>query len=140
MLLDDERVPYCVGECLVHLPREDVEERLQAGEAAPRIAAYTRPQQAGRRSVVAWTPSQGCRRAGVALLAPRCSGGHASAGRSPHGPSLLPPAAPAALDAAQADAARLQAEMAGVRGQMAELKAVLYAKFGSSVGALICTD
>ncbi|PSC76846.1 prefoldin subunit 4 [Micractinium conductrix] len=30
MLLDDETVPYVVGECLVHLPREEVEERLQA--------------------------------------------------------------------------------------------------------------
>ncbi|KAL4431149.1 hypothetical protein ABPG75_006405 [Micractinium tetrahymenae] len=29
MLLDDETVPYVVGECLVHLPREEVEERLQ---------------------------------------------------------------------------------------------------------------
>ncbi len=31
MLLDDETVPYVVGECLVHLPREEVEERLQKG-------------------------------------------------------------------------------------------------------------
>lgn len=31
MLLDDEAVPYVVGECLVHLPREEVEERLQTG-------------------------------------------------------------------------------------------------------------
>jgi hypothetical protein len=29
MLLDDETVPFVVGECLAHLPREDVEERLQ---------------------------------------------------------------------------------------------------------------
>jgi hypothetical protein len=32
MLLDDETVPYLVGECFVHLPREEVEERLQARE------------------------------------------------------------------------------------------------------------
>lgn len=31
MLLDDDAVPYVVGECLVHLPREEVEERLQTG-------------------------------------------------------------------------------------------------------------
>lgn len=31
MLLDDETAPYVVGECLVHLPREQVEERLQTG-------------------------------------------------------------------------------------------------------------
>lgn len=31
MLLDDETAPYAVGECLVHLPREEVEERLQQG-------------------------------------------------------------------------------------------------------------
>eukprot|EP00887_Chlorella_sp_A99_P005596 scaffold1.g5596.t1 len=29
MLLDEERVPYVVGECFVHLPREEVEEKLQ---------------------------------------------------------------------------------------------------------------
>ncbi|KAG7672049.1 hypothetical protein Ndes2526B_g06989 [Nannochloris sp. 'desiccata'] len=29
MLLDDETVPFVIGECLAHLPREDVEERLQ---------------------------------------------------------------------------------------------------------------
>lgn len=29
MLMDDETVPFVVGECLVHLPREEVEERLQ---------------------------------------------------------------------------------------------------------------
>lgn len=29
MLLDDETVPFVVGECFAHLPREDVEERLQ---------------------------------------------------------------------------------------------------------------
>lgn len=32
MLLDDETAPYVVGECLVHLPREEVEERLQKSE------------------------------------------------------------------------------------------------------------
>ena len=32
MLLDDETVPYVVGECMVHLPREEVEERLQKCE------------------------------------------------------------------------------------------------------------
>jgi hypothetical protein len=31
MLLDDETAPYVVGECLVHLPREEVEEKLQQG-------------------------------------------------------------------------------------------------------------
>lgn len=35
MLLDDETVPFMVGECLVHLPREDVEERLQKCEWHP---------------------------------------------------------------------------------------------------------
>lgn len=29
MLLEEETVPYVVGECLVHLPKESVEERLQ---------------------------------------------------------------------------------------------------------------
>ena len=29
MLLDDETVPYLVVECMAHLPKEDVEERLQ---------------------------------------------------------------------------------------------------------------
>ena len=32
MLLDDETVPFTVGECMAHLPREDVEERLQKCE------------------------------------------------------------------------------------------------------------
>jgi prefoldin subunit 4 len=32
MLLDDETVPFVVGECMVHLPREEVEERLQKRE------------------------------------------------------------------------------------------------------------
>lgn len=32
MLLDDETVPFVVGECMAHLPREDVEERLQKCE------------------------------------------------------------------------------------------------------------
>ena len=32
MLLDDETVPFMVGECVVHLPREDVEERLTQRE------------------------------------------------------------------------------------------------------------
>jgi hypothetical protein len=36
MLLDDETVPYVVGECLVHLPREEVEEKLQQG--GPQLA------------------------------------------------------------------------------------------------------
>ena len=31
MLLDDETAPHVVGECLVHLPREQVEEKLQQG-------------------------------------------------------------------------------------------------------------
>jgi hypothetical protein len=31
MLLDDETAPYVVGECLVHLPRDEVEEKLQQG-------------------------------------------------------------------------------------------------------------
>ena len=34
MLLDDETAPYVVGECLVHLPREEVEEKLQQGARA----------------------------------------------------------------------------------------------------------
>ena len=47
MLLDDETAPYVVGECLVHLPREQVEERLQtgAGEAwgqAGRVLSWFR--------------------------------------------------------------------------------------------------
>lgn len=29
MLLDDETVPYVVGECIAHLPKDEVEERLQ---------------------------------------------------------------------------------------------------------------
>lgn len=29
MLLDDESVPFVVGECIAHLPKEEVEERLQ---------------------------------------------------------------------------------------------------------------
>jgi prefoldin subunit 4 len=29
MLLDDETVPYAVGECIAHLPKDEVEERLQ---------------------------------------------------------------------------------------------------------------
>ena len=33
MLLDDETVPFVVGECMVHLPRDDVEERLQKRES-----------------------------------------------------------------------------------------------------------
>ncbi len=32
MLLDDDTVPYIVGECMAHLPREEVEERLQKRE------------------------------------------------------------------------------------------------------------
>jgi hypothetical protein len=36
MLLDDEVVPYVVGECLVHLPREEVEEKVQQGEQPAR--------------------------------------------------------------------------------------------------------
>ena len=32
MLLDDETVPFIVGECMAHLPREEVEERLQKSE------------------------------------------------------------------------------------------------------------
>ena len=32
MLLDDETVPFVVGECMAHLPREEVEERLQKRE------------------------------------------------------------------------------------------------------------
>lgn len=35
MLLDDETVPFVVGECMVHLPREEVEERLQKCELSP---------------------------------------------------------------------------------------------------------
>ena len=34
MLLDDEEVPYVVGECFVRLPREEAEERLGAGACA----------------------------------------------------------------------------------------------------------
>lgn len=34
MLLDEETVPYVVGETFVHLPREEVEERLQRGESS----------------------------------------------------------------------------------------------------------
>ncbi|KAI3433398.1 hypothetical protein D9Q98_003214 [Chlorella vulgaris] len=39
MLLGDEVVPYVVGECLVHLPREEVEEKVQQAldEAQARI-------------------------------------------------------------------------------------------------------
>ena len=29
MLLGDELVPYVVGECFVHLPKEQVEEKLE---------------------------------------------------------------------------------------------------------------
>ncbi len=35
MLLDDEAVPYVVGECFVHLPKEEVEEKLERGEGPP---------------------------------------------------------------------------------------------------------
>lgn len=37
MLLDDETVPFAVGECLVHLPREDAEARLQQREPRRRV-------------------------------------------------------------------------------------------------------
>lgn len=30
MLLDDDTVPYVIGECFVHLPREEAEEKLAA--------------------------------------------------------------------------------------------------------------
>ena len=43
MLLDDETVPYLVGECFVHLPREEVEERLQARECGGHGAGEARP-------------------------------------------------------------------------------------------------
>lgn len=39
MLLDDEAVPLVVGECLVHLPREEAEERLQALQDEARAEA-----------------------------------------------------------------------------------------------------
>lgn len=29
MLLDDESVPFVIGDCMVHLPRDEVEERLE---------------------------------------------------------------------------------------------------------------
>lgn len=32
MLMDDELVPYVVGECFIHLPKEEVEEKLQQCE------------------------------------------------------------------------------------------------------------
>jgi prefoldin subunit 4 len=32
MLMDDEVVPFLVGEVFMHLPREEVEERLQKSE------------------------------------------------------------------------------------------------------------
>lgn len=32
MLLDDEVAPYVVGECFVHLPKEEVEGKLEEGE------------------------------------------------------------------------------------------------------------
>lgn len=32
MLLDDEEVPYVIGECFVYLPKEQVEEKLEQGE------------------------------------------------------------------------------------------------------------
>ncbi|KAI7837327.1 hypothetical protein COHA_008842 [Chlorella ohadii] len=68
MLLDDETAPYVVGECLVHLPREQVEERLQT-----------------------------------------------------------------ALDEAQEAIQKLEGDIRSIKGQMAELKTVLYAKFGNSI-------
>lgn len=32
MLLDDEEVPYVIGECFVYLPKEQVEEKLEQGQ------------------------------------------------------------------------------------------------------------
>ncbi len=68
MLLDDEDVPLVVGECLVHLPREEAEARLQALQ-----------------------------------------------------------------DEARAEAKALDAEAAGLCGQLTGLKAELYARFGSAI-------
>lgn len=68
MLLDDEHVPYVVGECLVHLPREDVEERLQT-----------------------------------------------------------------ALDEVQAEAKGIEGQIKATKQRMQELKAILYARFGTAI-------
>ncbi|KDD72279.1 hypothetical protein H632_c3583p0 [Helicosporidium sp. ATCC 50920] len=32
MLLDDEEVPYSIGECFVRVPREDAEQRLERAQ------------------------------------------------------------------------------------------------------------
>lgn len=47
--------------------------------------------------------------------------------------SLLPPYCPAALDETQEQISGLEAELGDVRQQMAELKTVLYARFGNSI-------
>lgn len=39
MLLDDEVAPYVVGECFVHLPKEEVEGKLEEGECSPYAGA-----------------------------------------------------------------------------------------------------
>ena len=117
MLLDDETVPYVVGEVLVHLPRDDVEARLQQG--ALRGAGEAGRGQGGAGG--AWRSGAGqkavCAATIGALMPPR----------------PLLPLAPAALDEVQAGIKRVEAQMRETKGKMAELKGVLYAKFGNSV-------
>ena len=148
MLLDDETVPYVVGECLVHLPREEVEERLQAG-ARGREGGGTDGLEA---SVVGDTGSRHGMRMEERLPAGEClrgSGGGWQVGSRvflaspPHPRPPIPPPPPpppppplslrAALDEIQEETKGIEGQMRGIKAQMQELKAQLYARFGSSI-------
>ena len=148
MLLDDETAPYVVGECLVHLPREQVEERLQTSgcHTSPAWHEAIHSEAVGRGGC-GWSVGAGCgqARAGVGGKA-RWGAGfdqrparHCAEWAPPsHSPTtrhpfLLDPARLAALDETQAAIKGLEGDIRSVKVQMAELKTLLYAKFGNSV-------
>ena len=65
MLLDDEAVPLVVGECLVHLPREEAEERLQTRECGLMYAPAWRPSPNHRSRISHARPPRSPRRRAV---------------------------------------------------------------------------
>jgi len=103
MLLDDEIVPFVVGECMVHLPRDEVEERLEKCELQEVIYVPT------------------------AVLHYYLSFIHTFFN------NMLSKIFIAVKEEAEEQAQQFQHEVNTVQTEMADLKQVLYAKFGNSI-------